>query len=326
LIVGAGEVGQAVLRMMLARRDLGYRPVGYLDDDPEIGGVNLGRVRGLGDVENLENVIAQEDVDLVVITLPWGEHNRTLHIVEVCNRIGIEAQVVPDVFQLNLRQVNIENLDGIPLMGVGLEPTFHASNRILKRLLDLTLIVVAAPLWVPVFAAVWIVIRLDGTEGKALYKQKRIGENGKPFQMYKFRSMIPDADKYRAELVEQYNQDPRFPKIPDDPRITRIGKFIRRTSLDELPNLINVIRGEMSLVGTRPPTPDEVELYDEWHFQRLRTVPGITGMWQISGRSEVPFDEVVLLDIYYIENWSIRLDIEILLKTIPRVLLREGAY
>ena len=181
-------------------------------------------------------------------------------------------------------------------------------------------------MWIPIFAVVALIIKLNDPDADVFFGQERVGENGKHFHMYKFRSMIPGADDMRDELIKQHNQDPRFSKIADDPRVTAFGHFIRRTSLDELPNLINVIRGEMSLVGTRPPTPDEVALYDEWHFQRLKTVPGITGMWQVSGRSDVPFDEVVLLDIYYIENWSVRLDIEILLRTIPRVLMREGAY
>ncbi|MFZ4814157.1 MAG: sugar transferase [Phototrophicaceae bacterium] len=325
LVVGAQEVGQAVLRVMLARRDLGYRPVGYLDDDPLLGNVDLGRLRGLGKIDNLATAIHAESVDLVVIALPSSAQPRVSQLVDLCRQNGAEVRLVPDLFQFNLRQVHLENLDGIPLLSLQ-EGRISPGNRLLKRLLDLALVTLGAPLWVPLFGLVALAIKLDGTGGNVLYRQERVGENGKPFSIFKFRSMIPDADKYRAELVKQYNQDPRFPKIKDDPRITEIGKFIRRTSLDELPNLLNVIRGEMSLVGTRPPTPDEVALYDAWHFQRLKTVPGITGMWQVSGRSEIPFDEVVLLDIYYIENWSIRLDIEILLRTIPRVLLREGAY
>jgi len=144
--------------------------------------------------------------------------------------------------------------------------------------------------------------------------------------MFKFRSMIPDADKYRQQLVEAVGEDPRHPKIKDDPRITRVGAFIRRSSLDEVPNLFNVLRGEMSLVGPRPATPDELELYEAWHKQRLHAIPGITGLWQISGRSNVPFDEMCLLDIYYIENWSVSLDLGILIMTLPYVLLRRGAY
>ncbi|MEQ9028756.1 MAG: sugar transferase, partial [Aggregatilineales bacterium] len=146
------------------------------------------------------------------------------------------------------------------------------------------------------------------------------------FDMIKFRSMIPDADKYQQKLVQDHQLDPRHPKIPDDPRITRVGRLLRRTSLDELPNLINVVLGHMSIVGPRPPTPDEVELYEPWHMQRLQIMPGITGLWQVNGRSDVPFEEMVLLDIYYIENWSINLDLQILLMTLPRVLLRHGAY
>jgi exopolysaccharide biosynthesis polyprenyl glycosylphosphotransferase len=324
LVVGAGEVGQAVLRVMLARRDLGYMPVGYLDDDPSVGSVDLGRLRGLGRVKNLDEALQAQTVDLVVVTLPWTEHNRIMRIVEVCRRLGVAVRVVPDVFQLNLQQVNVENLDGIPLLGVELEASLYAANRVLKRGLDLLLVTLAAPIWVPIFGIVALAIKLDG--GPIFYTQTRVGENGKPFQMYKFRSMIPDADKYRQQLVRDQNQDPRHPKIVDDPRVTLVGKFIRRTSLDELPNLLNVIRGQMSLVGPRPPIPDEVTLYEDWHKQRLNTVPGITGLWQVSGRSDVPFDEMVLLDIYYIENWSLWLDVEILMRTVPRVLLRDGAY
>jgi lipopolysaccharide/colanic/teichoic acid biosynthesis glycosyltransferase len=144
--------------------------------------------------------------------------------------------------------------------------------------------------------------------------------------MIKFRSMIENADAMRSQLVQTLELDPRHPKIKDDPRITRVGRFIRRTSIDELPNLINVLTGQMSLVGPRPPTPDEVALYAPWHRQRLQVKPGMTGLWQVNGRSEVPFDEMCLLDIYYIENWSMGLDAQILMMTIPRVLMRSGAY
>jgi len=166
-----------------------------------------------------------------------------------------------------------------------------------------------------------------------IYSQERIGLNGKPFQMFKFRSMIPEADKLREQLVRESGEDPRHPKLKDDPRITRVGRLIprvgrliRMTSMDELPNLWNILRGQMSLVGPRPPTPDEVALYEPWHMQRLQTLPGLTGLWQVNGRSDVPFDEMCLLDIYYIENWSVRLDAQILMMTVPRVLLRHGAY
>jgi exopolysaccharide biosynthesis polyprenyl glycosylphosphotransferase len=325
LLIGLGDVGHAVLRTMMARRELGYKPVGYLDDNPDRGGVDLGRVRGLGNMDNLQTVLQEQAIDLVVITLPWKYHERIVQFVEICQKQGVETRIVPDVFQLNLRQVQVENLDGIPLLNVNGHVPFRGINRLLKRALDIGLIVVGAPLWIPVFLLVMLIIRLEGP-GPVFYAQRRVGENGREFDMLKFRSMIPDAEKYREQLVRENNLDPRHPKIKDDPRITRVGKFIRQTSLDELPNILNVLRGQMSIVGPRPPTPDEVKLYQPWHMQRLQIIPGMTGLWQVSGRSDVPFDEMCLLDIYYIENWSLKLDAQILMMTIPRVLLRHGAY
>jgi exopolysaccharide biosynthesis polyprenyl glycosylphosphotransferase len=326
LIVGAREVGQAVLRTMLARKELGYFPVGFIDDDTgDLGWRSNGQVRDLGGFDRLADAIASEQVDLVVITLKWAHHDFILRLIETSQRAGARVRVVPDLFQLNLRHVQIETLDGIPLLGVEQKTSLQGTSRLVKRAIDLVLIALCSPLIALVFGVVALAIRLEGP-GPILYSQKRVGEGGRLFDFYKFRSMIPDADRYRAELVRQHNQDPRHPKIIDDPRVTRVGRWLRKTSLDELPNLINVVRGEMSLVGPRPPTPDEVALYEPWHRQRLQAIPGLTGLWQVSGRSDVPFDEMCLLDIYYIENWSIRLDAQILMMTVPRVLFRQGAY
>jgi exopolysaccharide biosynthesis polyprenyl glycosylphosphotransferase len=325
LIIGMDGVGQAVLRTMLARKDLGLVAVGYVDDDPSRGEADLGRVLGLGKIQNLAKIIQEKQVQMVIITLRWHEHDRIYQIVRECQIAGADVRVVPDIFQLNLKQVQIENLDGIPLLGTSAEPRLNVRERLLKRLIDVLIILIASPILLLLFGIIAIAIRIEG-RGPIFYSAVRVGENGKLFKMIKFRSMIPDAEKYRKTLVETNELDPRHPKILNDPRITRVGNIIRKTSLDELPNLINVLRGQMSLVGPRPPTPDEVELYDEWHKQRLMTMPGITGLWQISGRSDVPFDEMCLLDIYYIENWSLGLDVQILLMTLPRVLLRQGAY
>ncbi len=325
LVIGAGEVAMAVLRTMIARKELGYVPVGYVDDDPERATQDLGRLKGLGGLKNLRETLRTNHVDAAIITLPWNQHERILELVQICRKAGVEVRVVPDVFQLNLRQVQVENIDGIPLLGVSGEVELQGHQRFVKRAIDLAIIVLLAPLWLTVFTLVALAIRLEGP-GPILYSQERIGLNGKPFKMVKFRSMIPDADKFREQLVRDSGEDPRHPKIKNDPRITRVGRFIRATSLDELPNLFNVLRGQMSLVGPRPPTPDEVALYEPWHMQRLQTLPGLTGLWQVHGRSEVPFDEMCLLDIYYIENWSVGLDAQILMMTVPRVLLRHGAY
>ena len=320
-----GDTGQAVLRTMVARSELGYKVIGYLDDNDEKGLVDIGRVKGLGKLENIASVIQKHRVDLVVITLRWKHYNRIQEMVRSSRRGNADVRLVPDIFQLNMRQVQVENLDGIPLLGVDGTHEFRGTNRVIKRVVDLGLIILSAPVWLLVFGLVGLAIRLEGP-GPIFYQQKRIGENGKPFMMYKFRSMIPNADEMKAQMVEEADVDPRHPKFPDDPRITKVGQFLRRTSLDEFPNILNVIQGQMSLVGPRPPTPDEVALYEPWHHQRLNFIPGMTGLWQVSGRSDVPFEEMCLLDIYYIENWSINLDTQILLMTVPRVLLQRGAY
>jgi lipopolysaccharide/colanic/teichoic acid biosynthesis glycosyltransferase len=175
------------------------------------------------------------------------------------------------------------------------------------------------------FAIVALLIKLD-SPGPVIFKQQRVGKDGRLFDVLKFRSMIEGAEQMQADLEALNEVDGPLFKVRQDPRVTRVGKWLRRTSIDELPQLVNVLRGEMSIVGPRPGTPEEVAQYEPWQMQRISVPPGITGLWQVSGRSEVPFDEMVLLDIFYIENWSLDLEIRILLQTIPYVLLGHGAY
>ena len=325
LIVGMGDVGQAVLGIMLARPELGYKPVGFLDDQPDKGNVSLGRVTALGDTSRLMSVIRSQAVDTVILTFRWKHYDRIQQLADICRATGTDLRIVPDVMQLNMRQVQVENLDGIPLLGFGAHDPFSNADRLLKRAVDVALVLLGFPLWALICLLVIVALKLEG-EGPILFRQARVGKGGHKFEMLKFRSMIPDAERMYAELLEASGEDPRHPKFVDDPRITGLGKFLRRTSLDELPNLVNVLRGQMSLVGPRPPTPDEVELYEAWQMRRLQTTPGMTGLWQVSGRSHIPFDEMCLMDIYYIENWSITLDVRILMMTIPRVVFRSGAY
>jgi exopolysaccharide biosynthesis polyprenyl glycosylphosphotransferase len=325
LLIGAGDVGRAVLSAILARPDLGYVPIGYLDDDPERGSVDMGRVRGLGSLERLPELLAQGAADLVIVALPWDARKKIMEIVQRCEASGVQTRVVPDLFQLSMSQVRVENLEGIPLLGLKATTRMNRSQYLLKRAIDLAIVLLVAPLALPLGALIALAIKLD-SPGGVFYAHRRVGKNGREFYMLKFRSMYEGADQKHHELIKQTGADPKRPKWENDPRITRVGRFLRRTSLDELPNLINVLRGEMSIVGPRPPTPSEVALYEAWQRQRLNTQPGITGLWQVSGRSKVPFEEQCLLDIYYIENWSIGLDLQILLRTIPNVLLGNGAY
>lgn len=324
LIVGAGSVGLSVLQTLVARPDLGYKVVGFVDDDPERGASDLGRVPALGSVDNLPRLIDEHKVDLVIITLPWHVHRKILNIVRECERKHVKVRTVPDLFELSLSQVQVEMLGGIPLLGLNGEAEFRGGRRIAKRALDIGLALLALPLAIPITLITALAVRLD-SPGPVFFTQERVGLNGRRFKVYKFRSMVASAEQLHETLVRQTGEDPRHPKLARDPRVTRVGRWIRRLSIDEVPQIWNILRGEMSWVGPRPAVPQEVALYEPWHLQRLRVLPGLTGLWQVSGRSEVPFEEMCLLDIYYIENWSLGLDMQIILRTVPHVLLARGA-
>jgi len=219
------------------------------------------------------------------------------------------------------QRFEIHDLAGRPCIG------FAPAARVtwLKRATDLLVASAVVVGLAPLFAAIVLAIRLD-SPGPVLYRQERVGKHGQRFWMFKFRSMRQDADQLLAQLQAQNEASGPLFKMRRDPRVTRVGGVLRRLSLDELPQLFNVLRGEMSLVGPRPPLPLEVEQYEDWQHGRLRAMPGITGLWQVSGRSEVPFHDMVRLDLHYIRNWSLGLDLEILLRTLPAVVLQRGAY
>lgn len=324
LIVGAGETGRTIMRNIVAQPELGYQVVGFVDDKPERGNRDLGRFKGLGNTDQIPEIIKNHNVDTVIITLPWLYHRKILAIMSQCERLRVGVKIVPDLFQISLSQVDIDDLGGIPLIGTK-SVSIKGWNLALKRALDVLLSSLLLVLLSPLMLLIAVLIKLD-SPGPVIFKQTRIGRGGRPFTVYKFRSMHQGAELER-DAVANLNEatGPLF-KIRDDPRRTLLGKFLRRSSLDELPQLYNVLKGEMSLVGPRPALPCEVEQYQEWHKKRLETWPGMTGLWQVSGRSNLSFDEMVLLDIYYVENWSLWLDLKIALRTIPTILLGTGAY
>jgi len=325
LIVGAGEVGRRLMRNIVAQPELGYQVIGFVDDDAEKSRTDIGRFKALGDIDNLARVVQEEAIDEVIITLPWMHHRKILGIMCQCERERVRARIVPDLFQLALSRVDIEDLGGIPIIGVK-EISITGWNLAFKRANDLFVSLAGLILLSPLLLLISVAIKLD-SPGPVLFKQVRVGKGRRHrFVCYKFRSMRQGAEGERRQLADRDEVvGPTF-KIRHDPRCTRVGRLLRRTSLDELPQLYNVLRGEMSLVGPRPAIPSEVEKYQEWHRKRLEVSPGITGLWQISGRSQLTFDEMCLLDIYYLENWSPLLDLKIALKTFPAVLAGRGAY
>jgi exopolysaccharide biosynthesis polyprenyl glycosylphosphotransferase len=325
LVVGSGEVGRGVIRTLLARPDLGFRVVGYLHDGRGENNIGSGRIPSLGDFRNLENVLQrQENLHSVFIALPGDMHQQMMALLDVTQAHGIRAHVVPDLLQLSLNHVEFINMAGVPMLGVRETPISPLSIT-LKRIMDMAIVII---LLVPaglLAMLIAIAIRLD-SPGPILYRGPRIGRDGKPFQMLKFRSMVLGAEEQKDSLREQNEADGPIFKMRDDPRLTRVGRWLRRSSMDELPQLYNVFRGQMSLVGPRPPLPEEVAQYKPWQHQRLSVIGGMTGLWQVSGRSDLTFDELCLLDIYYIENWSVTMDLRILLQTIPHALFGRGAY
>jgi len=324
LLVGAGDMGRMVMRTVMARPELGYQVVGFLDDNLAKGQTDIGPFKALGPLENCQEVLAQYTIDNVIICLPWQSHRMIQRLLRTCEHHRIRAQIVPDFFQLTKDQLQVEELDGIPLLSTR-TLSIQGWNLVLKRAADLLMTSVLGLLALPLILLIALAIRLD-SQGPIIYQQKRIGKNGKPFTCHKFRSMVTDADALRPVIADQNEATGPLFKMRNDPRQTRVGRFLRRYSLDELPQLYNILCGEMSLIGPRPNLPFEVDQYQEWHKKRLSVSPGLTGLWQVSGRSDLTFDEMVLLDIYYVENWSLALDLHILLRSIPAVVRGRGAY
>ena len=323
LIVGGGEIGRTLMSHIVAQPELGYDVVGFVDDNPDLQH-NIGRFPVLGDTNDIPRLVREHGLEKVIITLPWHYQDNILRIMELCEQEGVQCRIVPDLFHLSLTKVTLDEIKGVPLIGTK-EPALKGINYALKRLVDVTISAIVLVLVMPILALVVIAIKLE-SQGQAIFKQTRVGRNGRLFEVYKFRSMYVGADKELQQLAQSNEADGPLFKIRHDPRVTRVGRFIRKTSLDEFPQLWNVLMGDMSLVGPRPSLPNEVAQYEDWHRKRLEAPPGLTGLWQVSGRSDIPFDDMMLLDIYYTEQWSLKLDIIILLKTIPAVLLQRGAY
>jgi exopolysaccharide biosynthesis polyprenyl glycosylphosphotransferase len=324
LIVGAGEMGQTLALKMAQDKGLGYRAVGFLDDDPVKVGKHYHDILVLGEISKAKKVIQEKRVEEVIIASSRIPAEKVLDIITECERFGVEFKIVPGILELIASRVDADELAGVPLLTVS-EIRLKGFNAAMKRTVDVMLSGVGLALLSPLFLGFAALVKLT-SPGPVFFNQERVGLDGKTFPMFKFRSMIKDADKLFPQLEPLSEVEGYIFKMKDDPRITPLGKFMRRYSIDELPQLLDVFLGHMSLVGPRPPLPREVAKYSSWHMKRLRVRPGITGPWQVSGRSLLSFEDMVRLDIYYIENWTLWLDFKILLRTVPVVLLGSGAY
>jgi exopolysaccharide biosynthesis polyprenyl glycosylphosphotransferase len=332
IVVGSGLAGQRIMKDIVEHPELGYQMAGYVTDSSDspssvewrIPIRHNGGLERLGSLKDVRRIIEQKNLHEVIVALPATHHTQILGIIDSCREYGVDFKLVPDLFEMRFNEVRIDALNDVPLIGVK-DVALRGFNLFVKRVLDIVLTTLA--LAVAGIPMLFIALLIKMTSpGPVIFRQTRVGKNGEPFVCYKFRTMYRDAEERKEHLRAQNEADGPVFKMKNDPRRTSVGKVLRRTSLDELPNLFNILQGEMSWVGPRPPTPDEVEQYNDWHRKRLDVTPGLTGLWQVSGRSDLTFEEMVKLDLYYAENWSLALDTKIILKTIPVVLKREGAY
>ena len=316
LIAGAGPRGQAFAATMESHRELGLRVIGFVDDDSEFA--EGSRWPWLGRLEDTEKVLRERVVDEVAICLPFSQWQYTDGIAHIAEEAGKIVRVPMDLLDHSFAQGRVEDLDGTPVYSLVSGPD-RALALAAKRLVDIGVSMLGLALLTPFFLVIaWAIRRGDG--GPVFFRQMRVGLHGRPFQVIKFRSMEIGAEARVAELAQANEINGHAFKITADPRVTPIGRRLRRWSLDELPQLWNVFRGDMSLVGPRPPLVNEVSGYDLWHRRRLSMKPGITGLWQVRSRREPEFDRWVEDDLEYIDRWSLWLDFQIMFRTIPAAL------
>ncbi|MDZ4168699.1 MAG: sugar transferase [Coriobacteriia bacterium] len=322
IIIGSGFAAVLVAEKIETHPELGLVTAGFVDDGPRTS------VRGrseplVGDVCQIHDIIDSTGAEVAIFAYT---HNPTEEMLIALYQMPpkVEVLMMPRFFQFVSAGMKVEDLAGLPLLRLH-RHELTAPERFVKRAEDLIIGGLAALLLLPLLPLIALAIKLD-SPGPVFFKHERIGLRGKPFYMYKFRSMSDGADKDNEALEQLGEDDARGLKNKADSRITKVGAFLRKSSIDELPQVINVLKGEMSLVGPRPAVAAEVAVYDEWQKKRLSVAPGITGIWQVNGRSDVPFDERIWLDFMYIDSWSVWLDLSVMLKTIPAVLTAKGAY
>lgn len=337
LIVGRGPEAALCIQEMRARPELGYRVIGLVENGPVLSrGSTFEGVPVIAELKNLPDAIRESGANEVIISDPNVPGEALFDVmIQTGRRRGVEFRIAPTLLNCLPSKTEIDQVGSLPMVTLFRSPLSGAA-RMMKRGSDLLIAALALSVLAPLWLLIALFIKLD-SRGHVFYKQERVGMDGRIFLFFKFRTMRAGADDARhREYQQRYIKGlpdsnlgdegrPAY-KLRADERVTRLGRILRKTSLDELPQLFNVLRGDMSVVGPRPPIPYEVESYELWHRKRLDMKPGITGLWQVSGRNRLPFDEMVRMDLYYIENWSLLLDLKIILQTLPVMWRGEDAY
>lgn len=331
LIIGAGNAGRLVLEGLQREKHMGYDVIGFLDDDVKKIGTIINNKKVYGKVSEFSNIIKEKRIGTTVIAIPSLSSEKLSILTANVQNNTPNTMLIPDLKGVAILNTDLFHLFREEIFLMNIKNNLKSGiNRFIKRFFDISVCILSIPVLLPLIVIISIIIRLEST-GSAIYTHERVGKNGKPFKCYKFRTMYKDAEKKLDEILKN-NEEVRKEwlnnwKLRDDPRITSTGRFLRKTSLDELPQILNVLRGEMSLVGPRPVTREEIdEYYKDAAKLCFSVLPGITGLWQVSGRTNTGYDYRVKLDGWYIMNWSLWLDIVILFKTIKVVIKAEGAY
>jgi exopolysaccharide biosynthesis polyprenyl glycosylphosphotransferase len=304
--------------------EYGVNVVGFVDDEPRARVEELGDLAVLGDPSELPGICRELCIDRVIVAFSRSSDARTLELIRSLNQVNVQVDIVPRLFEVLGPQMTVHGAEGVPLLG--LPPTrLSRSSLMLKRGMDAVLSTLGLLLLSPLMLLAACAIKLDSS-GPVFFRQVRMGRGGRTFRIWKLRTMTADADARKADVAhlnKHLEDDPRMFKIDDDPRVTRVGAFLRRYSIDELPQLLNVLRGEMSLVGPRPIILDEHQHVAGWAERRLDLKPGVTGLWQVLGRDDIPFDEMVELDYRYVTSWALSNDLKLIIQTIPALARRR---
>ena len=323
LLVGTSPTALRIADSIQGHRFWGYRILGFIRNGHSPEEPWPSRYPILGEIADIPRIVESNVVDDVIFAVHRRELDRLEDLFLSLQEQGIRTRFAMDLFPHTRAQVQLEELDGMPLLSFATTPTSQL-QLMAKRLLDVTVAGLLMLIALPIVGMIALAIKLT-SGGNVLFRQTRCGLNGRFFTLYKFRTMVEDAEERRRELLHLNEMNGPVFKLRSDPRVTAFGRFLRRFSLDELPQLWNVLRGDMSLVGPRPPIPEEVAKYQRWQRRRLAMKPGLTCLWQVSGRNDLDFDRWMQLDLEYIDSWTPLLDLKILLKTIPAVLSGKGA-